>query len=635
MIYRKDTLGNAGTRAGSARVKFLVAWALLLLAKLVLASRLPAFGDEAFYAWEGRRLAWAYSDLPGLTAWLARLGIEIAGPGTLGLRLPFLLIGALLPWWVVRIAGRAFGAEAGWRAGLLALLLPLSGAMGLLALPDVPMLLGTLMCLDAAASLMRRRSAGAALELALGLAIGALAHYRFAPVIAAGAAGLLLSPAGRTLLRWPGLWLALAAGAAAWWPLLAWNLAQAGAGLGFQFVDRHPWSPQWRGLWWLPVQALLVTPVLMLLLSGVLVAAWRRRRDRQRPEWALLAGFAWVAVPGYCLLGFFADADRVSFHWPLPGWIALCVGAPALLSSWPRPARQLLWASTGAGMIALLAYLALLSEPVGRRWLAAGPAYADNFSGWPDVASDVRADLGAMPPGTTLVADNFMLGAQLALALSRDDVRVLEHPLNAKHGRARQLAIWGLHGPGERAVGRPVLLVVEDGAVPLKARLDHYRRLCATYGALPAPDETFVDHGRKRFLRFRLPAERAPGCIAPPLAWVDAPAAGGELRPGGEVQGWALQLGGGIRRVEVTLDGRVVATANVDRTMPGVADFWALDGQTETPLGFSARLPAALPEGEAWLGLVLHRYDGGVSRWPEQRVRVVSGQGEAGAPQGR
>lgn len=627
---------DAGTRAGSARVKFLSAWALLLVAKVALAAWLPAFGDEAFYAWEGRRLAWAYSDLPGLTAWLARLGAESGAPGIFGVRLPFLLLGAMLPWLVVRMARRAFGAEAGWRAGQLALLLPLSGAMGLLALPDVPMLLATLLCLDGAASLLRRRSAAGAFELALGLAVGALAHYRFLPVIAAGALGLLLSPAGRALLRWPGLWLALAAGAAAWWPLLAWNLAQSGAGLGFQFVDRHPWSPQWRGLWWLPVQAVLVTPVLMGLLLGTLVAAWRRRRDRQRPEWALLAGFGLVAVPGYFVLGFFADADRVSFHWPLPGWIALCAAAPVLLSSWPPIARRALWTSAGAGLVALLAYLAVVAMPAGRAWLAAGPAYADNFSGWPAVAADVRADLAARPPGTVLVADNFMLGAQLALALGREDVRVLEHPLNAKHGRARQLAIWGLLGPGTSATGAPALLVVEDGAVPLKDRLDHYRALCATYGALPVPRETVVDHGRKRFLRFDLPAAPGAGCAAPPLAWIDAPVAGGALAAGGEVRGWALQEGGGVARVEVTLDGRVVAGAIVDRPMPDVAAYWRLGGDPNAPLGFSARIPADLPAGEAWLGLVLHRRDGGVARWPAQRVRIVaSGQDEAGPAQRR
>jgi hypothetical protein len=75
---------------------FIGAWVLLTLVKLVVAARLPLFVDEAFYWQEGQHLAWAYSDLPGLTAWLTRIGVGIGGNNPLALRAPFLLIAA---WW--------------------------------------------------------------------------------------------------------------------------------------------------------------------------------------------------------------------------------------------------------------------------------------------------------------------------------------------------------------------------------------------------------------------------------------------------------------------------------------------------------------------------------------------------------
>ena len=84
----------------AARRWFLAAWAALAAVKLVLAARLPLFVDEAFYWQEGRHLAWAYSDLPGLTAWLARLGDLLAPGSVLALRLPFLAIAAAVPWLV-------------------------------------------------------------------------------------------------------------------------------------------------------------------------------------------------------------------------------------------------------------------------------------------------------------------------------------------------------------------------------------------------------------------------------------------------------------------------------------------------------------------------------------------------------
>ena len=199
---------------GCARRWFVGLWLAISAIKLLLAMRLPVFVDEAFYWQEGQHLAWAYSDLPGLNAWLARLGSAIGGDHSLALRLPFLLIGACIPWLVVRMTTREYDALTGWQAGSLALLLPLSGTMGLLALPDAPLLLATLLCLDASLRLLRRVDAFAAGELALGLVIGGLCHYRFAAVIAVGLVAMLLLPAGRRALQRPLPWLAV--GSARW-----------------------------------------------------------------------------------------------------------------------------------------------------------------------------------------------------------------------------------------------------------------------------------------------------------------------------------------------------------------------------------------------------------------------------------
>lgn len=607
----------------SLRVKFVAAWALLLLAKLWLALSLQPFGDEAFYALESRRLAWAYSDLPGLTAWLIRLGTELGGQHIFAVRLPFLLLGAALPWLVVRIARRWFGDEAGWQAGLLALLMPLSGMMGVLALPDVPMLFAALLCLDAFAALLRRVGPGPLLQLALGLALGAFAHYRFALVVAAGAAGLLCVPRGRALLREPGLWLAVAVGAAAWWPLLAWNRAHAGAGLEFQLVDRHPWMPQLEGLWWPLVQAVALTPALFLLLLAVFREAWRRREGAHE-AWPLLLGTAAVSVLGYFVLGFFADSERVSFHWPLAGWLALACAAPVVLREW-RPAMRLAVPVLAvSGLLAVFVYFAMLASPQGRARLASGEAYADNFSGWHEVAGAVRADLAAMPAGTRIVADNFMLGAQLSLALDRDDIVVLEHPLNDKHGRAVQLAEWGLLSKGRADWGgEPVLLVVEDTARPLKRRLEGYRELCAKAGHLPPPQVLNVDHGRKRFLRFR-PDPSQTGCSLPALAWIETPEPGQSVAGTLALRGWALKPGDGVAGISVTLDGVEIAQAEYGQARGDVTSYWGLAAaESDDRVGFRAtiNLQGRAP-GQAWLGLVVHGRDGSVEAWPEQPVRI-------------
>src|SRR5262245_2807545 len=90
--------------ARRAQRAFLWTWGGAALLKLLIAMRLPPFVDEVFYWQEGRHLALAYSDLPGLTAWLTRLGTAVAGTNAFGLRWPFLVLGAALPWLVIRIA---------------------------------------------------------------------------------------------------------------------------------------------------------------------------------------------------------------------------------------------------------------------------------------------------------------------------------------------------------------------------------------------------------------------------------------------------------------------------------------------------------------------------------------------------
>src|SRR5512145_3172521 len=117
---------QAGEDVRRAQLGFWALWSTVLLLKLVVAARLPLFVDEAFYWQEGQHLALAYSDLPGLTAWMARLGVELGGHTLLALRAPFLLVAALVPLLVVRIAAREFSERDGWVAGCSALLLPLA-----------------------------------------------------------------------------------------------------------------------------------------------------------------------------------------------------------------------------------------------------------------------------------------------------------------------------------------------------------------------------------------------------------------------------------------------------------------------------------------------------------------------------
>lgn len=607
---------------GHARKVFIALFLAIVSIKLLVAARLPLFVDETFYWLEGQHLAAAYSDLPGLTAWLIRLGVTLGGDNAVAVRMPFLAIAACLPWLVVGITRREFGQHYAWQAGSFALLLPLAGTLGLMALPDAPMALATLLCVDAGARLLRRVDAGAALELALGLAIGALSHYRFIAVIGVGLIALLLLPDGRRVLRDVRVWTAIAIGASAWAPLIAWNLDNADAGLRFQLVDRHPWAFHIDGLWFIAIQALMVTP---LLFAALLVAGWRGSRSALPASryFALLGG---LLVVGFFALGFFADTERVSFHWPLPGYLALLPLLPAILAAWPRWLRGATWVLAGAGLVAMLGYYVAVSIPDIRVRSAAAKWYPANFAGWDELAIAVRQELTSMPSGTRVVADNFKIGAELGFALGDASVPVLDHPTNHKHGRAPQLRLWGLQEPSNTGGtdGKPVLLVIGATDVPFKSLLQRYHAVCAMVGPLPAPRVVNIDHGRRRFLLFRLDQPRQGACTTPAMAWVDSPVSDTVVGRRFPVEGWAFKDGVGLDKVEVLVDGAPVATAEYGLENPGVATFWKSSSDPHQPrVGFRADVSVEhLPPGRHWLGLRLHGSDGSVEEWSEQPVTI-------------
>lgn len=606
-----------------AYITFLALWALVTAVKVLIAAQLPLFVDEAFYWQEGQHLATAYSDLPGLTAWLTRLGVEIAGDHRLGVRLPFLALGAVLPWMVASIATRWFGSRVGWQAGALALLMPLSATLGILAVPDVPMAIAALLCLDGGARLLRNVDAGSALMLALGLLVGALSHYRFIGVIIVGFIALLLLPEGRRMLRDPRVWIALTVGIVAWLPLLAWNLGNQDAGLKFQLIERHPWEFQGEGLLFLLIQPMMVTPLLFVAMAGVAIAGLRHRvrgfHHVQLRYFALVGATSTLLI---FLFGFFTDVERISFHWPLPGYLALLVSVPLALNHWSRWWRRALWAVASIGLVLAFGYYLMASTPALREQMAGSKYYPRNFAGWQPLADAVKDELAQMPDDTQILAGSFKVGSELGFRLNDASIRVLPHEINDRHGRTAQLALWNLISDGTRT--RPQLLVLAPGDQRYRDLLARYHQVCKLVGPLPPPRVVALDHGYQRFLLFRLPAERQQGpCVTPAMAWVDAPLPGDAVGASLQVQGWAFKDGVGLSRVEVLVDGRSVGDAKYGRHLD-VRPAWPGTNDPQHPLvGFDAEIDTrGFAPGKHWLGLRLHGNDGSVESWAEQPFEV-------------
>ena len=516
------------------RAAFLAVFVVQLALKAWLAATLAPFTDEAFYWLESRHPAWGYSDLPPLTAWLIRAGEAVAGHGVIGMRWPFLLLGATLPWIVVRFAREAFDARTGWQAGLLCLLLPLAGTLGVLALPDVPLTVTIMLAFLALLRAMRSDRLSDWLLLGASLALAWMTHYRAAMPMLVGLLFLLLAPRGRTLWRRRGLWLALAVAALGLVPLAVSNWHQHGAGIAFQVVERNPWRFHADALVQPLEQALACTPLLYVMLLWAAWHAWRRRGAGD--PWDLTT-FVSVGLPGlYFLLGLFADDVRFRAHWPLPGYLPLLAVLPALLAERPRPAARR-WLIAAALVAALgqglgLAWLGMAATPGGATRLAGLKAFPYAFVGWREAAALVERE----PDNGVLVADNFALAAELAFALDdRRPVYSLDSPLNVKHGRAPQLASWGLDEAGLRAAhaGQSMQLAVEETAQGERERFAWLGTICRRIDNPRALARVSLYDGRKRVALYagtvpvRAPADgdAAPGERAACPIWQAAAAA--------------------------------------------------------------------------------------------------------------
>lgn len=482
------------------RAVFVTAFALLCIIKLMLAATLSPFGDEAFYWQESRHLAWGYSDLPPLTAWLIRFGEAVTGHGALGMRWPFLLIGSTLPWLVREFAREAFDDRIGWQAALLCLALPLAGSLGVLALPDVPLTVAIMLALVALMRALDRDRWRDWLLLGASLGVCWLSHYRAAMPMLAGLLFCVLTRRGRAQWRRPGLWLALGVAALGLIPLLVSNWQQHGAGVAFQLMERNPWRFQADALMQPLEQAVACTPLLYALLLWAAWQSWRRRGEG-RP-WDVIAVVSCCFLGAYFVLGLFADDLRFRAHWPLPGYLPLLAALPVLLrgrSPWRKGWLVAAFALAAVGHLLGLAYLGLAASDRGAVMLDGVKAFPARFVGWRE-SGDVARRLLDTHAGV-LVADNFMLAAEIDFQLDgRVPVYALDNPLNTKHGRAPQLATWQLD---EAALyraqgGLPLLLAVDETALPARMRANWLGSLCARTDHLQPLQRLDLFNGRRR-----------------------------------------------------------------------------------------------------------------------------------------
>lgn len=517
---------SLAARERAWRGVFLILFVATFVARSVIACTLSPFGDEAFYWQESLSPAWGYSDLPPLTAWLIGASGIVFGHGLLALRLPFLLIGALIPFQVRAIARGHGGELAGWQAGVLAMCLPLVGSLGVMALPDVPLTFAILLATQGFARALDRDAWLDWIVMGVGLALAWATHYRAAMAMLAGLVFLLVMRRGRACWRQGGLWLALGVASLGLIPILVYNLQSHGAGVAFQVVERNPWRFHADAFVQPLEQAVACTPLAWIVLAWSL---WRAWVSRDKPPYDLVAAVAGTFLLGYFLLGLFADDLRFRAHWPLPGYLLLCAVLPVQLADSTRTWRRV--AATGfaiafVGLCGGFAYLGLAASTDGATMLARMKAFPSNFTGWRESAAMVRSEL-LHDSGALVVADNFMLAAELRFALGGPRVvYALDSPLNTKHGRAPQLATWRLDESAlHERPGTRLLLAVDETALRERETRDWLGSLCSRVDIVRPLARVDLFDGRRRVALYEAKARATVAPMGNPddcIVWTTA-----------------------------------------------------------------------------------------------------------------
>ena len=450
----------------SKRAIFLL-YAAFIVAKIAVAGSLDLFGDEAFYWQCAQRPGLSYIDHPPLTALLIRAGTAILGHTPLGVRFFFLLSGVLFPFAVYHLTRPMNGERDAWLAAAATMVFPGTAHFGLIAIPDVPMLLATVLALLSFERATREESGRAWLCTGLCGAVGMLTHYRFILLPAAALLYLVLSPHGRGLLRKRGPWIAGLLLLLGCLPALVYNIRTGFEPTRYYVAGRHGLHFHFEALLkFIAEQVLVTTPLFLLALLCVLAVLLKRAwADDDRA--LLFSVTALTPILVFFLASPFEHSALVTMHWPVPGYVALLPFLPGLLRGFVRarpgwPRKLLAFLVPGMGGLLVLLALAELGGCLQIRSLR------EPFACWREVSEQVREKymplfLSGEQSRCILVADNYVLGANLEFFLhDRVDLFVLDHPRNRKHGRASQYRYWNMDEAGLcRRIGEDALVVVQ------------------------------------------------------------------------------------------------------------------------------------------------------------------------------
>lgn len=597
---------------------FIAAFGTAAALKFYFATKLDLYSDEIFYWLASTDLSLAYSDLPFMTALLAGLGSGIAPGSAFAVRLAFLILGSSIPLLVYWLALPISNRRAALYSALLALCLPLGGFLGLLAVPDVPLIFFGILSIGSFERAIRTDSLRYWLITGLFVACGLSTHYRFFLYPLAAVLFLVLFAPERKQWSNPRLYLAMAISSLGLIPIIWFNLSNQLSSASFYLVERHPWEFQASGLLHAFKQAGLVTPPLYFCFIITLLALYQRALRGNRSA-ALLLSFSLTNLSVYLILAPWTDANSTSIHWPLSGYFPLLVAMPDTLKQigqwcedrWsPTTAVRLTRAIPAIGFAGTLVALTGVASQAYQQQLQPilGTSVLSNkMAGWKEFSAYTAALIDSQSLGSRpiLITDNYYTAAQLKFAGLTDTAITLDRDKAVRDGRITQLALWRMDASAVADyVGEPALYINEDSTLIESDKISLLTEICQQSTAISAAPPLSLYAGDKAFSFYVISAltkrepqssERARSCPFPSVAWIDSPQADARISGSMQVSGWAYNEDIGVASVELLIDGTVVKPLDYGIARDDVVSIQVVTTDPNRPgLGFGGTVDTTL-----------------------------------------
>jgi len=487
---------------------------VFVILQLWILSTQPLFGDEAFYWLEGQYLGLSYSELPGWTSWMIRLGVEIFGNNYFGVRIiSFMGFLSIFPGvWLLHNQLKKSNDNSFLNL-LMPLAIPLVALIAVMALPDIWLLtfVTWLIYLFSKVSVSQSRKHWVWIGLLLALSLNV--HVRmWIWLFITGIVFLVIYRKQKTMIT-SAVFIAFPIALLGLLPVLIFNYQNEFVLFQFQFGQRHPWEFQINNLKFLLSQLLIVSP-LVLFLWFHNVFRNIRNKDSELINWIVYTALIhWLM---YVVLGLFADGLRTSVHWVLMSYLPVLVLSTVYLKNVMRLFLVIL-----SGLFFTLAMLVFLL--VDKDNLTNTQArILDNSSGWQQLAKQV-SKLQKQHDLENIVTDYFMTAAELAFELGqKEEIKVLGHVKNIKHGREKQLDIMEMLLKSPEQYKQEALLIVEDSTLKLKEKGKYYSQMCKNFNQLKFLETLIIDNSKKKYHFFKVynTSSEVSHCEIPPIFYI-------------------------------------------------------------------------------------------------------------------